>query len=73
MFQLLWPVRFYTFWPFTALVGVVSNKTKPVGEGLAPLTKSELLKRLTKSLKKENSSPDKAFYGSFGAFCMQPL
>ena len=32
------------------------------------MTKTELLKRLTKSLKKGTNSTDKAFYDSFGAF-----
>ncbi|MEQ9297643.1 MAG: hypothetical protein RIF33_03725 [Cyclobacteriaceae bacterium] len=37
-------------------------------EGLAETSKEELIKLLSKSLKKENSSKEKCFYDSFGAF-----
>lgn len=37
-------------------------------EGLNPLSKIELIEKLTKSLKKENKSKDADFYKSFGAF-----
>ena len=37
-------------------------------EGLNPLTKIELIEKLTKSLKKENKSKETEFYKSFGAF-----
>lgn len=37
-------------------------------EGLNPLTKIELIKKLTKSLKKEMKSKENDFYKSFGAF-----
>lgn len=37
-------------------------------EGLNPLTKIELIEKLTKSLKKEKKSKETAFLKSFGAF-----
>jgi hypothetical protein len=37
-------------------------------EGLNPLTKTLLIEKLTKSLKKEEKSKEKDFYKSFGAF-----
>jgi hypothetical protein len=37
-------------------------------EGLDSFTKLELIERLSKSLKKETSAKDKAFYSAFGAF-----
>ncbi|MGM0579282.1 MAG: hypothetical protein ACQETL_01290 [Bacteroidota bacterium] len=37
-------------------------------EGLSPLTKIELIERLTKSLKKEKKSKETEFLKSFGAF-----
>jgi hypothetical protein len=37
-------------------------------EGLDSFTKLEIIKRLSKSLKKETSAKDKAFYNAFGAF-----
>ena len=37
-------------------------------EGLDNLTKTELIKRLTKSLNKEKDATEKAFYKSFGSF-----
>lgn len=37
-------------------------------EGLDALTKLELIERLSKSLKKERGSKEKAFFKSFGAF-----
>ena len=52
----------------TVVTKNIVNAYSRLFEGLDPLTKTELLKRLTKSLKKEKSSADKAFYGSFGAF-----
>ncbi|HZY35103.1 MAG TPA: hypothetical protein VFE53_00560 [Mucilaginibacter sp.] len=52
----------------TVVTKNIVNTYSRLFEGLDPLTKSELLKRLTKSLKKEHSSADKAFYGSFGTF-----
>jgi len=37
-------------------------------EGLDSFTKLELIERLSKSLKKENNSKEKAFFKSFGSF-----
>lgn len=37
-------------------------------EGLDSLTKLELIERLSKSLRKEKTSKEKAFFNSFGAF-----
>ena len=37
-------------------------------EGLDAFTKLELIERLSKSLKKEKHSKEKAFFKSFGAF-----
>ena len=37
-------------------------------EGLNPLTKIELIEKLTKSLKKEKTSKESEFLKSFGAF-----
>lgn len=37
-------------------------------EGLDAFTKLELIERLSKSLKKEKNSTEKAFFKSFGAF-----
>jgi hypothetical protein len=37
-------------------------------EGLSDLNKLELIERLSKSLKTENTKKEKAFYKSFGAF-----
>ncbi|MDB4903670.1 MAG: hypothetical protein JWQ63_2951 [Mucilaginibacter sp.] len=37
-------------------------------EGLDSFTKLELIERLSKSLKKEKDTTDKAFFESFGAF-----
>lgn len=37
-------------------------------EGLDSFTKLELIERLSKSLKKEKNSKEKAFFKSFGAF-----
>jgi hypothetical protein len=37
-------------------------------EGLDSFTKLELIERLSKSLKKEKNSKEKAFFNSFGAF-----
>ncbi len=52
----------------TVVTKNIVNAYSRLFEGLDPLTKTELLKRLTKSLKMENNSADKGFYGSFGAF-----
>jgi len=52
----------------TVVTKNIVNTYSRLFEGLDPLTKSELLKRLTKSLKKEKNNTDKAFYGAFGAF-----
>jgi hypothetical protein len=37
-------------------------------EGLDAITKIELIERLSKSLKKEKNSTEKAFFKSYGAF-----
>lgn len=52
----------------TVVTKNIVNTYSRLFEGLDPLTKSELLKRFTKSLKKDKNSTDKAFYASFGAF-----
>jgi hypothetical protein len=52
----------------TVVAKNIVNTYSRLFEGLDPFTKTELLKRLTKSLKKEQNGTDKAFYASFGAF-----
>jgi hypothetical protein len=37
-------------------------------EGLSPSNKLELIESLSKSIKKKNTSKDRAFFKSFGAF-----
>lgn len=46
----------------------IVNTYAKLFDGLSALTKMELIKQLTKSLKKEKKSKSDDFYKSFGAF-----
>lgn len=46
----------------------ILNTYSSLFEGLDSFTKLELIERLSKSIKKEKSTKEKAFFKSFGAF-----
>jgi hypothetical protein len=52
----------------TAVTKNIIDTYSKLFEGLDSFTKLELIERLSKSLKKEKLSKDKAFFNSFGSF-----
>jgi len=49
----------------------IVNTYSRLFEGLSNLSKKELIESLSKSIKKENKTKEKAFYKAFGAFGSQ--